>query len=316
LWDALAQDEAEGQPPRTNGETGQFVCLDGFGPSSIEERAAGMPSEHGEAPALEWTHVAVPREPGRIRLIQTVSLPLAHESFTRTITLAGAANIITVHSRLESLLAFDRPVFWTEHATIGPPFLEPGATVVNLSPNRSITRPWPQENARHTLAGGREFAWPVAPSKSGGGIDLRETPAMADTLDQTGHWMDAGRPYAFAAAHNRRQRLLLGYVFRPSEYPWLQNWQSYLAQGPQARGLEFGTTLFGRPRREILMENRLFGHLLYRWLPARSVIESTYMMFWTRTPPGFQAVDDVEVMPDRLRVVDRKSGQQIVLPIG
>ena len=315
LWDALAQDEVLAPPPRVSGETGHFVCVDGFGPSSSEERAAGMPSEHGEAHALEWSGEAARGKPGRITLTQTVQLPFAHETFTRTITLADGTNVTRVNSRLESLLAFDRPAFWTEHATIGPPFLEPGATVVDLSENRAITRPWPQEDARHRLTAGREFEWPRAPAKSGGSIDLRETPEMADSLDQTGHWMDTNRHYAFATALNRRRRLLLGYVFRPSEYPWLQNWQSYLTHGYQARGLEFSTTLFGRPRREILEENRLFGQLLYRWLPARSAIESTYFMFWTRTPEGFRAVDDVEVLSDRLRIVDRKSGQNILLPL-
>jgi hypothetical protein len=315
LWDAFAQDEAQRQPLRTNGETGHFVCVDGFGPSSAEERAAGMPSEHGEAHALEWSLVRAPTESARIQFTQTVRLPLAHETFTRTINLADGTNIIRVRSRLESLLAFDRPAFWVEHATIGPPFLEPGATVIDLSENRALTRPWPQEEARHRLATGHEFRWPLAPSKSGGDIDLRETPEMADSLDQTGHSMNAGRPYAFATALNRRRRLLLGYVFRPAEYPWLQNWQSYLAHGHQARGLEFGTTLFGRPRREILTENRLFGELLYRSLPARSAIESTYLMFWTLTPEGFRAVDDVEVLPDRLRIMSRKSSQEIILPL-
>ena len=41
-------------------------------------------------------------------------------------------NIVYVESRLENLLGFDRPVNWAEHATIGSPFLESGATVVDV----------------------------------------------------------------------------------------------------------------------------------------------------------------------------------------
>ena len=38
--------------------------------------------------------------------------------------------------------------------------------------------------------------------------------------------------------------LVLGYLFKTSEYPWLQTWENYPAQGMMARGLEFGTQAF------------------------------------------------------------------------
>ena len=55
----------------------------------------------------------------------SVTLPLAHETFTRTYHLVDGENIVWVDSAVTSLLSFDRPVFWGEHATISAPFLEP-----------------------------------------------------------------------------------------------------------------------------------------------------------------------------------------------
>ena len=37
-----------GRPVKFDGGAGLFVCVDGFGPTSPEERAAGLPG-HGEA---------------------------------------------------------------------------------------------------------------------------------------------------------------------------------------------------------------------------------------------------------------------------
>lgn len=315
LWDSLHEDEEAGLPPRKNGEIGHFICLDGFGPPSAEEQAAGLP-EHGEAQTLPWKKRSFRTQGALSTLVLAVKLPLVQEKFTRTIELADGENVLLVHSTLESLLAFDRPVFWVEHAAIGSPFLEPGATVVDLSKNRALTRPWKGaqlNNPLHRLAPNREFNWPLAPAANGGTINLRETPEHSELMDQTGHLMDTGKRFAFVTALNVRKHLLLGYVFRPAEYPWLQSWEFYRRNGELTRGLEFGCTVFGRPRRETITANSLFGHLLYRWLPARSSIETTFLMFWTGTPEGFHGVDDIKIEDDRLRVIDRRSNKEIVL---
>ena len=64
--------------------------------------------------------------------------------------------MIYIDSELESLLGFDRPVNWGEHATIGGPFLEQGKTVTEMSASRAMTRYYPSEAVdppvRHNLA--------------------------------------------------------------------------------------------------------------------------------------------------------------------
>ena len=41
---------------------------------------------------------------------------------------------------VENLLAIDRPISWAEHATIGPPFLEPGKVIVDMPADRCRVR--------------------------------------------------------------------------------------------------------------------------------------------------------------------------------
>jgi hypothetical protein len=56
----------------------------------------------------------------------------------------------------------------------------------------------------------------------------------------------------------------------------------------------------------------LFGVPTFRWLPAKSKIETRFLMFYTRVPDSFTKIDDVTLNDGKLRVVDR-SGRALVL---
>jgi hypothetical protein len=223
--------------------------------------------------------------------------------------------VVYIDSELESLLAFDRPVNWGEHATIGPPFLELGKTVVEMSATRAQTRSYESqsETPPHRLASFKPFTWPMAPGRNGESIDVRPTPALTPIGDHTTSLMDPARRLVFVTAFHPDKRLLLGYVFRREEYPWTQLWESYPADGRLARGLEFATQPFDVPRREVIQLNAMFDAPTYRWLPAKSRIRSAFLMFYTRTPGGFRKVDDVVLDGGRLTVEDRMSGIKVML---
>src|SRR5437588_12350318 len=73
---------------------------------------------------------------------------------------------------------------------------------------------------------------------------------------------------------------------------WTQNWEYYPPNKKMARGLEFSTQPFDVPRREVVQLNQMFGSPVYRWLPARTKIESRFLMFYAHTPEGFGKGDD------------------------
>ena len=314
LWDSFRNDQESGRPIRQTGGVGHFLCVDGFGPTSEQERAAGLEG-HGEAHRQIWSTVSAKASGGAAELVQAVTLPRHHETLLRSISLRDGENVIKVHSELTSLLAFDRPAVWAEHATIGSPFLEPGKTVVDMSANRAMTRPQPKGPAgrKHRLAGEVEFEWPMAPTPDGGKIDLRAAPLNPDSGDHTGHLMTKSGKLAWVTALHPEKKLLLGYLFKTEEYPWLQTWESYPAQGMMARGLEFGTQAFDLPRRQVITENSLFGQLLYRWLPALSTIKTDYLVFWTQVPDGMQGVDQIELRGGEIRIEDRRGGKKLSL---
>jgi hypothetical protein len=296
---------------------GHFVCVDGFGPVSREERAAGLPG-HGEAHKVPWDMLSYEKKDGTLTAAFTASLPLVQEVFRRTIRMVDGESVIYVESELESLLGFDRPINWAEHATIGGPFLEQGKTVTDMSARRAMTRSYESEAVdppeRHNLADYKAFTWPMAPTAGGGQVDVRIAPAITPVMDQIASLMDPARRLVFVSAFHPGKRVVFGYVFRREEYPWTQIWDSYPGAGRRSfRGMEFGTQPFDLPRREVIQASALFDTPTYRWLPAKSTIGSSFVMFYTRTPDGFTRVDDVVLADGKLTIDDRTSGRKIVL---
>ena len=76
-------DDRDGVNPM-HADLGHFVCVDGFGPVSAEERAAGLPG-HGEAHRVPWEQVAFDKTNGTTTVSFTAALPIVQEIFRRTI---------------------------------------------------------------------------------------------------------------------------------------------------------------------------------------------------------------------------------------
>jgi hypothetical protein len=309
----LLKDDPGGVNPMHD-RLGHFVCVDGFGPVSAEERKAGLPG-HGEANRVPWTMTGSSKASGVITASFSATLPIVQEVFRRTIRMVDGEQIVYVESELENLLGFDRPINWGEHATIGPPFLEQGKTVVEMSATRAMTRSYDSQSADppQRLASLQPFAWPMAPARDGALIDVRTTPSQSPIGDHTTSLMNPARRLVFVTAFHPDKRLLLGYVFRREEYAWTQLWEFYPADGRIARGLEFATQPFDLPRREVIQSNALFDTPTYRWLPAKSTISSAFLLFYTRTPEGFRKVDEVTLEGGRLTIEDRTARITVTL---
>ena len=310
LWDPARMSREVNGRSNFNPGTGQFLCVDGFGGVSNEERAAGLPG-HGEAHLVEWESRM---QDGR--LVLTAHLPHTQENITRTMTLASGENVMTYETTLESELAFDRPVLWAEHATIGSPFLAPGITVVDFPAIRSKTRPHEGRGGLpHRLPSDVEFTWPNAPTLDGLKVDLRAAPEHPNSGDHSASLIDPKRPLAFVTAINPKDQLIVGWVFKPQEYPWVQNWENYPSTGKLARGLEFSTQPFDLPRRTVIDQNNLWGTPLYRWLPAKSRISTRFALFFAHTPAGMTHIDNVRWENGVLIVEDLTANKTLRLPM-
>src|SRR5207244_9855730 len=119
--------------------------------------------------------------------------PEAQLRFERRIDLAGRT--VRVREEVENLAATDRPVGWTEHVTLGPPFLQHDRTEFRASAGRAKVFEGAFGPADY-LASGAEFDWPHAPRAAGGTHDLRRFPGANPSSAYTAQQMDPEREHA------------------------------------------------------------------------------------------------------------------------
>ncbi|HXK03566.1 MAG TPA: hypothetical protein VMS37_14290 [Verrucomicrobiae bacterium] len=261
------------------GIMGHNLCLDIFGGPSAEEASAGL-TVHGEGSVVSYK-VSSRGD----ALIFRAKLPQAGMAFERSIEL-GERSVI-IRESVENLTACDRPIGWTQHVTLGPPFLKRGATEFRAS--ATLSKVFEGEFGKHDyLQAGGEFDWPHAPRIAGGTADLRVMNGDRASSGFTTHLMDPARENAFFVAFSPAKRLAFGYVWKQADFPWLGIWEENHSrrQAPWkgktlARGMEFGVSPIPESRRQMIERGRLFGVPTYRWLPAKSRIEVQYRAFAT-----------------------------------
>jgi hypothetical protein len=310
FWnEARAVRMAGGTPAATAG-LGHFLCLDGFGAPSPEELKAHYPF-HGEASRQHFEVLMSNRVPQISTVMFGAQLPLAQELVSRTVQIVDGENIVYIDTQVENLLPIDRPISWAEHATLGPPFLEPGKIIVDMPAGRCRVRAEKPGPVPGRLVPLQDFDWPMAPLRKGGSVSLLDVPAEA-SYDLASCQIDPKRMYGYVAAFHKDKRLLFGYVFRRQDFPWLMSWMNYTGNAQAARGIEFSTQPFDVSHRETVDAHEMFGAPTYRWLPAKSKIRTRFLLFYTKVPDDFTAVVDVELENGQLRIKN-KTGQAVVL---
>ncbi len=256
------------------GILGHNICLDIFGGPSAEEEAAGL-TAHGEAAVAPYTIDGTDST-----LVASVVLPLAGLAFERHLALDGC--VIHVVERVTNTTASDRPIAWTQHVTLGPPFLEHGLTQFAACATRSKVFE-STLGPRDHLRTGDTFDWPMAPRIDGGVEDLRCYTSAATSSAYTAHLMDPSRDEAFFVAFSPTFHLAFGYTWRTRDFPWLGIWEENRARDwspwrrrEVTRGMEFGVSPFPETRRAMVDRARLFDVPTYRWIAARSQVSVDY----------------------------------------
>jgi hypothetical protein len=271
------------EAPLLAGIMGHNLCLDTFGAPSPEEAAAGVPV-HGEGPLIPY-HCSTQSD-GEMMLAGTLRLAKLH--FSRRISLAARSSLVLLSETVENLAATDRPTAWTQHVTLGPPFLQSGRTQFRMPATRSKVGGAGFNGNLGPYQPDAEFAWPFCPLKNGGTADLRLYTGGPVSGGFSTHLMDPTREEAFFLAWSPTTKVLFGYVWKRQDFPWLARWEEHrLRTNPPwngkaiACGMEFGVSPTVESRRKMVERGSLFGIPAYRWVPARSKVTVTYCAFIT-----------------------------------
>jgi hypothetical protein len=301
------------------GIAGHSLSFDHFGPPSKEETSAGL-STHGEAPALKWRKLTSGIK-GTMGLTYGCRLPEAQIDFQRTLLLDDRNPVVYCTERAENLRSVDRPISWNEHVTFGPPFLESGTTIFDMPATRAKVV-YPGFSEKIFLRTDAEFDWPNAPKTDGAFANLR---TMAD--ENYGHYtaqlLDPALDIVFVSACNPKQQLLVLYIFRRADFPWVGNWEEryHRKSAPWkgrafCRGIEFSSSPFAIPRRDTIDQGPLFGERTYRWLPARSVAEIRFMIVLQKVSHDFSGVHALTLKRGQVSITETGPlNRQIRVPV-
>jgi hypothetical protein len=250
------------------GIMGHNVCIDLFGGPTAEEAAAGV-TVHGEASVLPYR---IETENGA--LVARVEMPLSQMAFGREIRLADSG--VEIIETVENLGAWDRPIAWTQHVTLGPPFLETGKTRFEANAGRSRTF---EGEFGNLFPRGVDFDWPLAPLRDGGTYDLRTFSDRETSAGFTTHLMKDETAYFIATSAG----ISFGYIWKRADFPWLGIWEENRARQTApwngvaiTRGMEFGVSPIPESRRQMIERASLFGIPTYRWLPAGGKLAARY----------------------------------------
>jgi hypothetical protein len=261
------------------GIMGHNLCLDLFGGPSQEEAAAGV-TVHGEASVSPYSVRA-----DGAQMTASTNLKQAQLHFERRLTLDPDGKTIRIQETVQNQSAYDRPIAWTQHVTLGPPFLVKGSTQFRAPGTKSKVY---DAEFGDTFKQGAEFEWPMAPRVDGSKQDLRVYTDRAASSGYTTHLMDPHREDAFFVAFSPQTKVLFGYKWPRREFPWLGMWEENQSrtQTPWngktiTQGMEFGASPMPEMRRKMIERGSLFGVPGYRWIPAKGRLSVQYSAFIT-----------------------------------
>lgn len=255
------------------GIMGHNLCLDLFGGPTPPEAAAGI-TVHGEASIARYEITG-----SETSLTQRCRLEAAQLDFNRELTLRGEE--LLFRETVTNRSGLDRPIAWTQHVTLGPPFLERGVTRVEMPGTRARTYESDFTGGKGAMKIATNFDWPHMPTRTGGTEDLRtywkgEVAAGFATVLLDPHRETVG----FRAVSKGVE---LRYDWKQADFPWIGIWDECHARTDPpwngrtiTRGLEFGVSPYPESRRAMIERKELFGVPAYRWIEARKSLTVEY----------------------------------------
>ncbi len=263
---------------------GHFLCFGRWGGPTPGEIAAGIP--HNGEPANQWWKLEDVSKAGVLKMSFTA--PLENWQIERTIRLVENQSCFTVEETFFNPEKSGRFTAVVQHATLGGEFLNEN-TVVNSNAGEGFN----QELISRSLDE-NAYLWPDGYSDTlQNKIDLRRSGysdefVTTHIINDTIGWVTAATP---------DKNLLIGYVWKTADYPWLHIWHGTKNGKIWAKGLEFGTTGLGdtfSPQERIIHSFKGRGN--YFFVDAISGVTKRYTCFLL--PIGNDFIETKQVIFD------------------
>lgn len=277
---------------------GHFLCFDRWGPPSIAEKINGY-QHHGEVNTEIWKLVTNSQSKRHNQQCGMMCyLPMAGLQLTRKVELSDDEPVFFVEEKIENLNEHGRMFNIVQHVTLAPPFLDSSVLFDNNTKkgfeNKEDGSLYQEEPI---------LKWPET-IHEGKKISLRQ---FKDEWPRVSSFVyDKSEKYAWATASNPNQELLLGYIWKTEEYPWINYWRDAENGISKAFGMEFGTTGLHEPFPIVARKGKIFDRNIYDYIDAGEVITKSFTAFLAKVPGDYKGVEEVIIDESTFTIKEAK----------
>lgn len=283
---------------------GHFACLGRWGDPSSGEIKRGL-NKHGEFLRLDWDI-----DQREYHTDMSAFSPLEGLSVQREIRLSESSACYRLTENIRNEERLGRFYQIMQHGTTSNPFLNKDA-VMYCNAFRGFD--YAHEKYDESVFG----TWPRIRNMRGHHMDLscprRPYSSVFPFI------IHSDEKFGWMALHSPVHHLLLGYVWKREEYPWINHWIHWeKSEGNYTmkyRGMEFGNTGIHKSFSEIWKENltRLLGEKSMDYLDAGESHSRIFYSFLLHTTEDFLGVGDITFSDDRITVKEKESGKKTII---
>ena len=262
---------------------GHFLCLGRWGEPSAGEAKAGVPN-HGQFANIPWELGSSNND---LTLAMSAIAPLEGLQVERFLRLDPTQAVFGVKEKVSNINPLGRIYNVVQHPTLSAPFLHP-KTLVNCGGSTGF---------KQSLTGNIDIQsteWPWARSKNESIYSLENPQVMENSV-----YSFIGNPKSqlgWITAYSPIHELLLGYLWKREDYPWIHLWQHWEGEKLKYRGIEFGTAGIHKPFGEYIHSfPELFGEKTFDFLDAGATIERKYLSFLLDVEGPYKGVENIEL---------------------
>ena len=278
---------------------GHFVCFDRWGPPSAAERANGF-THHGEASTVVWKLLTEPQPKDNLSTsLMMCTLPMGNLQLTRKIKLPQDEPVFMVTEEIRNLNKYGRMFNIVQHVSLAPPFLDKSTLFDNNAEKGFEDREDGSLNQEDPI-----LRWPEA-IHNGVKVNLRqfeiEWPRVSSFI------YNQNDKYGWVTACNPGKNLMLGYLWKTEEYPWINFWRSMENGVPAAFGMEFGTTGLHEPFPVVAKKGKIFDRNIYAFIDANEVITKSFTAFLAKIPADYKGVANIEISDSLFKIKEKNT---------
>jgi hypothetical protein len=261
---------------------GHFLCLGRWGEPSTGEMKAGMPN-HGQIANLLWQRDS--SSPNDTLKMGVVS-PLEGLEVVRTVRMDKESPVYAVKEVVKNINPLGRLYNMVQHPTLAQPFLNED-TIVNCNAGIGFNYLFSKNPETMTSQ------WPYGICEDNSVLNLSRPEKPYNSVFS--YVVKQEEEIGWISAYSPTFNLILGYLWRREDYPWINVWQDWVSGKIRYRGIEFGTTGIHQPFHRILEHNKshLFGEKTFYFIDAGEVVSRSYVSFLFKCERDFGGVEKI-----------------------